>query len=418
MLETYQREGKVDRLPMVAHRDGCACARPDVARPVLVEGEECLVFVFHDTTEEQRASDELLAANAALAQAGRMARLGAWEDVRGKGLVYWSDVCYDIHGLPPGAPPPHDYVQRFVAPAWRETVRAKFRHCIAPANRMEHGTRNHPCRWPPDLGARTRRTGVAGRHRRRHARCAAGHRRGQALRAAVAPVRRPLLAHLPAHALPHGDDAPRSDGPIIEVNPAWEAMFGFTRDEALGASPSSWASSRAGRSRTRLIDAAQRHRHAQWPTKSRSPRAAAKAHLRCSPCAPPSSMARPCWLFALHDITDRKRSEEQVREREALLSLTLSAANLGLWDWNLHTGMITGDQRWLRPARCCHRRCPGAPPVAPGRTTWSPRMCCRSPPRSRATLPIRATPFDATSASGAAPRKRPLDAQPWARSSL
>ena len=54
----------------------------------------------------------------------------------------------------------------------------------------------------------------------------------------------------------------------------------------------------------------------------------------------------PCWLFAVHDITDRKRSEEQVREREALLSLTISAAALGLWDWDLQTGMVHGDARW------------------------------------------------------------------------
>ena len=109
MLETYQREGKVDRLPMVAHRDGVRVPGLMSARPVVVEGEDCFLFVFHDTTEAQRASDELRALNNLLQQAGRMARLGAWESTREAGMVYWSDVCCDIHGLPPGAPPPHDY---------------------------------------------------------------------------------------------------------------------------------------------------------------------------------------------------------------------------------------------------------------------------------------------------------------------
>ena len=58
----------------------------------------CFVFVFHDMTEAQRTSDELRALNNQLQQAGRLARLGAWEDERGKGLAYWSEMCFDIHG--------------------------------------------------------------------------------------------------------------------------------------------------------------------------------------------------------------------------------------------------------------------------------------------------------------------------------
>ena len=135
MLETYQREGKVDRLPMVAHRDGVRVPGLMSARPVVVEGEDCFLFVFHDTTEAQRASDELRGLNSLLQQAGRMARLGAWEDSRDAGMVHWSDVCYDIHGLPPGSPLPRDYLQRFVAPAWHATVRSKLHDCIQ--NRTE-----------------------------------------------------------------------------------------------------------------------------------------------------------------------------------------------------------------------------------------------------------------------------------------
>ena len=63
-------------------------------------------------------------------QAGRLARLGAWEDERGRGLVYWSDVCFDIHGLSPNQPPPSDYIDRPVAPQYREALREKFRQSI------------------------------------------------------------------------------------------------------------------------------------------------------------------------------------------------------------------------------------------------------------------------------------------------
>src|SRR5690606_31028845 len=55
-----------------------------------------------------------------------------------------------------------------------------------------------------------------------------------------------------------------------------------------------------------------------------------------------------CWLFALHDITDRKRAEKAMREREAVLSLTLEAASVGLWDCDISNGLVTGDARWHR----------------------------------------------------------------------
>ena len=130
LVETFRRDGKVDRLPLVAQREGGRIPGLMSARSVLVDGENCFVFVFHDMTEAHRASDELRALNGLLQQAGRLARLGAWEDERGKGLVYWSDVCFDIHGLPPGSPLPHDYIDRHVAPAYRETLRANFRLSI------------------------------------------------------------------------------------------------------------------------------------------------------------------------------------------------------------------------------------------------------------------------------------------------
>ena len=130
LVETFRRDGKVDRLPLVAQREGGRIPGLMSARSVLVDGENCFVFVFHDMTESYRSAEDLRALNSLLQQAGRLARLGAWEDERGKGLVYWSDVCFDIHGLPHGSPLPRDYIDRHVAPAYRETLRANFRLSI------------------------------------------------------------------------------------------------------------------------------------------------------------------------------------------------------------------------------------------------------------------------------------------------
>ena len=98
----------------------------------------------------------------------------------------------------------------------------------------------------------------------------------------------------------------------------------------------------------------------------------------------------PCWLFSAHDITERKRNEERVREREELLSLTVSAASLGLWDWDLHMGLISGDARWRamtgRQASASHSWSAGLAPEDIERVQAEVQRHAGAP----------ATPFDVT----------------------
>ncbi|MGE4330899.1 PAS domain S-box protein, partial [Diaphorobacter sp.] len=130
LVQALQNHGEVRGLPMTAHRDGEKLPGLMSARTVQIEGEECLIFVFHDLTQEQRVRDELLTANRLLREAGWMARLGVWEETPGVGITYWSDVCFDIHGLPASAPLPRCYVDHFVAPAWRDAVRSEMRRSL------------------------------------------------------------------------------------------------------------------------------------------------------------------------------------------------------------------------------------------------------------------------------------------------
>ena len=50
-------------------------------------------------------------------------------------------------------------------------------------------------------------------------------------------------------------------------------------------------------------------------------------------------------VMTCEDITDRIRAEETLRESEARLSLALSGANLGLWDWDLTNGKAVWNSR-------------------------------------------------------------------------
>ena len=343
LLETFQREGKVDRLPLVAQSGGERIPGLMSARSVLVEGEECFVFVFHDMTDTYRASDELRALNGLLQQAGRLARLGTWEDERGKGLVYWSDVCFDIHGLPPGSPLPSNYIERHVAPAYREPLRARFRQSILERSEwsmeMEVLRADGSLLWVRARGEPVVENGRVTRVRGVMQDIDEAKRAEQRLRQSEERFSRIFQLMPYPMGLSH-----RAGGRYVDLNPAWVEMMGIPREEAIGRTAVELGIFSA-QDRARLMaQASQGGQLSGYEVNLRVRGGGVRTVLQSMRAT--EFDGEPCWLFSVHDITDRKRNEENVREREELLSLTISAASLGLWDWNLHTGTVTGDSRW------------------------------------------------------------------------
>ncbi len=49
----------------------------------------------------------------------------------------------------------------------------------------------------------------------------------------------------------------------------------------------------------------------------------------------------------IRDITERKRIEEKLRTSQERLDLALEGGGLGLWDWNITTGEVFFDNRWI-----------------------------------------------------------------------
>ena len=340
---TFRRDGKVDRLPLVAQSNGVRIPGLMSARSVLVDGENCFVFVFHDMTEAQRTSDELRALNNQLQQAGRLARLGAWEDERGKGLVYWSETCFDIHGLDPGQPPPGDYIDRHVAPAYRAALRERFRESIrsrtAWSMEMEVQHADGHLLWIRARGEPVIENDRVVSVRGVMQDIDEAKRAEQRLRQSEERFSR-IFQLMP---YPMGLSR-RSNGQYVDINPAWVEMLGIPRNEAIGRTGIELGIFTA-EERQRLIDqvdaSGQVSDHEMTLNVRGGPPRTVLQSMRAT-----EFDGEPCWLFSVHDITDRKREEEQVREREELLSLTFSAASLGRWDWNLQTGLVTGDSRW------------------------------------------------------------------------
>lgn len=220
LLDELAVHGQVDRMRILCQSHGELVPGTISAVNIEVQSEPCMLFVFHDMREHDKAVHDLHAFNRLLQQAGHLAKLGAWEDRRGDGLVYWSDVCYDIHGLARNSPLPKDYLNTFVAPEHRDRMRSQLQHCLRARKD-----------WELEI---------------------------QIIRA---------------------------DGRKLWVRSRGEAVLDADN---------------------KIIS----------------------------------------MRGVMQDINEHKQQEESILEREALLSVTLEAAALGRWDWNLHSGTITGDLFW------------------------------------------------------------------------
>ncbi len=394
LLHAVLRNGQAHQLPMHARRpDGSTVSGLTSARPVHINGQEGLVFVFHDMTEAERTSEALKTRNGLLQQAGRLARLGAWEHDLAKGLLYWSDMCFEIHALPVDSPLPDNYIEKYVPPEYQTELRQKFRDCI-----------DHQQEWSMDLEILR----ADGRRLWVRARCEAvlEHGRVVRLRGVTQDIDEARRARLRLNQseerfsrifqlMPFPMGLSRcSDGQYVEINPAWEEMIGIPRSEVLGRN-----SIEMGifdpTDRANLIRAAEPTGQLNSYEVTIHPRnGSARTVLQSMRMT--DFDGEPCWMFSVQDITDRKRSEEKVREREELLSLTISAASLGLWDWDLQAGTVTGDSRWraLRSTGADGQEASAEP------TDWTLLVAPDDVERIAAEISRHAnhhaTPFDAT----------------------
>lgn len=333
LLSALELKRGVVGLPITVTPQGRTLRGQLSAQTIRLDGESCMVFVFHDLTEASRMRDELEAAHTVLQQAGRMARLGVWLNVYPVpgGPAYWSDVCYAIHGMEPGAPLPsaRDYLRDFIAPEWQDLVRSHFLRVFTDpvAWRMEIELMRADGRriWvrmsaEPELenGRLVRLRGVLQD-------IDEAKRAEQGLRQSEARFAQMFRA------MPYPMGLTRqTTGAYIDVNPAWEQATGFSREEALDNTV-------VGLGLYTLEQRSQLRRQAEiqggllaFEAEMRTRSGERRTLLQSM--SPVESNGESCWLFVLHDITERQRAEQRVREREAQLSLTISAATLSLWD--------------------------------------------------------------------------------------
>jgi PAS domain S-box-containing protein len=129
------------------------------------------------------------------------------------------------------------------------------------------------------------------------------------------------------------------EGRLLDVNPAWLALIGCSREEAIGRrladflSPESRVAFDAG---FRGFKECGRTHGGEFELQRRD---GARLHVTFDGVFVRDALGRPSFTHCvLHDITSRKQAERDLRESEARLKLALAAAHQGIYDLNVQTG--------------------------------------------------------------------------------
>ncbi|MGD9775268.1 putative bifunctional diguanylate cyclase/phosphodiesterase [Diaphorobacter sp.] len=188
--------------------------------------------------------------------------------------------------------------------------------------------------------------------------------------------------------------ARRQDATYLEVNPAWELATGYTRQEARGRTAVELGLT-TPESRAKLLETAARqgqvvNHELELTTRSGDKRTVLQSLSTLE------INGEACWLFVLHDITERKQSEQRLREREELLSLSVAAAALGRFDWDLSSGLVSGDTRW-REMYGLARLAPGEPSAVAWTSGLTPENIDAVNQELQRHQADPANPFDVTS---------------------
>jgi PAS domain S-box-containing protein len=215
-----------------------------------------------------RQAQERLALNDSLLRiAGQVARFGGWSvDLETK-IVAWSDTVADIHEVPRGYAPDVAEGVRFYAPEWQERIAQVFKDCAEKGmpydEEMELITRTGRRIWVRTTGEAIRdETGkivkVQGsfqditQRRRDEEALREANRQLQASRSATLSILEDLRAENEARkrkeaelqqvimAIEQAGEVvvvTDVDGAIQYVNPAFEVVTGYSRQEALGKNP-------------------------------------------------------------------------------------------------------------------------------------------------------------------------------------
>lgn len=276
---------------------------------------------------------------------GREARLGAWVFGLSPQTHFWSDACYRILGVDDPSAEPFDFIAESVVeehrPVMREHLRRAIQERLPWSCEVEIARRNDGRRvWlfvfgEPVLdpsGALVCLRGIAqdvDPSRRAIERLQRSEERFATL---FQFMPEPMTLMKVA------------TGTIVDVNDAWCNWSGYSRAEAIGRTAAGLAL--APREERERVQALFQGRDELLNVPVNYLTRQGEARIMNLSIRRLELDGELHSISALRDQTELIQTLDQLREREQMLSLTIAAADLGTWDWDLKGGVISGDTRW------------------------------------------------------------------------
>jgi PAS domain S-box-containing protein len=132
----------------------------------------------------------------------------------------------------------------------------------------------------------------------------------------------------------------RADGRIVETNDTWQRLFGYSREEIVGRSSVELGLFADPADRQNAVAQLQEQGFVyDFPVDVKC-KSGEVRHVTLS-VESIEIGDESCMLTIIHDITERKRAEQLLMEREALLNDVAAIAKIGGWEMDMATGKAT-----------------------------------------------------------------------------
>jgi PAS domain S-box-containing protein len=134
------------------------------------------------------------------------------------------------------------------------------------------------------------------------------------------------------------------DGRIVSVNDAFEQLFEFSRGEVIGRTRVELGISTPERNAEIVEQLRRDGKVREFEVRRRTKTGAERIMVLA--IDPVDIAGRDYLLTTAIDVTEKRRAAAALRTSEHMLRLSLQAARMGTWRYDLSTGVFRGDEAW------------------------------------------------------------------------
>jgi PAS domain S-box-containing protein len=304
-------------------------------------GQEIIEGTIVDISDRKRAEEELRHREAELRDALRAAQMGVWNWTVETDAVTWDEALYRIAGRDPSSPAPNSKEEvEIFTPESLERLNAAVQKTLATGTPYEldveivlpDGSKKWViARGEPRRDANGRITWLRG-----------------TLQDITERVRSQELKALLASIVESSEDAiigKALDGTILSWNKGAEILYGYSAGEVIGRPISILAAADRCDEIPNILERIRRgEKISHFETvRLRKDGTPVSVAITVSPILNGSGEVTGAATIA-HDISERKRAEEELRHRETELRDALRAAQMGVWTWVREKDSVTWDE--------------------------------------------------------------------------